>query len=146
MTSLVIDASVAVKWYVREVGSDKAVLLLADSQYEFLAPDIFHAEVVNALLRQAREGQLPEDALASALTDIGKAVPRLVASSEVMERATGLARALDHPIYDCLYLALAEANDTVLVTADAEFVSRCRKRLKDAPATARLRLLEEFQA
>lgn len=146
MTSLVVDASVAVKWYVREAGSDKAVRLLADPGLEFLAPDIFHAEVVNALLRQAREGQLPEDALASAMADIREMVPGLVRSSEVMDRAARLARALDHPIYDCLDLALAEAADAVLVTADAEFVSRCRKRLKDEPATARLRLLEEFQA
>lgn len=146
MTPLVVDASVAIKWYVREAGSEKAVRLLADERLGFVAPDIFYPEVVNALLRQAREGQLSDEALEAALADMRKTLPRLVRSSDLIDRAARFARILAHPIYDCLYLALAEASGTVLLTADAEFVSRCRKRLKDEPATARLRLLEEFEA
>jgi predicted nucleic acid-binding protein len=144
MTLAVIDASVAVKWYVREAGSESALRLLAPEAFELLAPDL--SEVANALLRQEREGQLSAEALDAALADLRRTRPRLVPASEVMDRAAILARALPHPIYDCLYLALADATDALLVTADGEFVSRCRKRLKHEPATARLRLLEELEA
>ena len=36
-----------------------------------------------------------------------------------------LARRLDHPLYDCVYLALAEREEATLVTAD----QRLRRRL-----------------
>jgi predicted nucleic acid-binding protein len=145
MRFVVVDASVAVKWYVNEVGSEQAIALLDEDDLLFLAPDIFLAEVVNALLRQRREGQLDDQALDKALSDIHFSAPELVSTNRLMGRAAGLARALAHPIYDCLYLALAERWDTVLVTADGEFVSRCRQRLTDDLITERLCLLNDFE-
>jgi predicted nucleic acid-binding protein len=41
-------------------------------------------------------------------------------------RALELAFALDHPVYDCFYLALAEAEQVGLVTADGRLESRLR--------------------
>jgi predicted nucleic acid-binding protein len=35
-----------------------------------------------------------------------------------------MAATLDHPIYDCFYLALAEQCDALLVTADDRFLSK----------------------
>jgi predicted nucleic acid-binding protein len=97
MTLAVVDASVAVKWYVREAGSESALRLLAPEAFELLAPDIFLSEVADALLRQEREGQLSAEALDAALADLRRTRPRLVPASEVMDRAAILARALPHP-------------------------------------------------
>ena len=138
MRFIVVDASVAVKWYVNETGSEKAVALLENEDLLFLAPDIFLAEAVNALLRQQGAGQLVDEALDKALRDLTFSRPRLI------DRAVVIARAIRHPIYDCLYLALAERWETVFVTADAEFVDRCRNQLPTDPITKCLRLLEEF--
>lgn len=146
MKFVVIDASVAVKWYVAEDESERSVALLDADEILFLAPDIFLAEVINALLRQNRAGQLTEDNLDRALRDLAFSAPELIASTRLIEPAVALARALAHPVYDCLYLALADRWETVLVTADVEFVSRCRSRLADSPITGRLRLLNEFQS
>ena len=146
MMAVVVDASVAVKWYVREAGTEEALRLLATDGVQLLAPDVFLAEVVSALLRQEREGQISDEVLQAALADLAYTRPRLVPSSGIIDRAVHFARMLPHAIYDCLYLATAEAEEAVLVTADEEFVSRCRKRLKHEPATARLRLLEELEA
>ena len=63
-----------------------------------------------------------------------------------MERAVGIARRLRHPIYDCLYLALAERWDTVFVTADLKFVTLCRAGLVDDPIVERLRTHDTFGA
>jgi predicted nucleic acid-binding protein len=144
MRFVVIDASVAVKWYVNETGSEKAVSLLDNDDLLFLAPDIFLPELTNALLRQRRTGQLTDQALDKALGDVSFSAPELVPSGRLLDRAVVVARALSHPLYDCIYLALAERWETVLVTADEEFVSRCRKQLADDPITDRLRLLNEF--
>jgi len=41
-------------------------------------------------------------------------------------RAFALAHELDHPVYDCVYLALAEVEDARLVTADRRLLARLR--------------------
>jgi predicted nucleic acid-binding protein len=144
MRFVVVDASVAVKWYVKEAGSEKAVALLESEDLLFLAPDIFLSETVNALLRQHRAGQLADEALDEALRDLTFSLPELVSATRLIDRAVAIARAIEHPIYDCPYLALAERWETDLVTADAEFMGRCRERLSADAITKRLRLLEEF--
>jgi predicted nucleic acid-binding protein len=145
MRFVVIDASVAVKWYVAENDSEKAVALLDADNLLFLAPDIFLAEVVNALLRQRRNGQLTKEALERALGDLTFSAPELIASTRLIDRAAALPQTLAHPVYDCLYLALAERWETVLVTADIEFIKRCQSRIAGDPVTSKLRLLANFE-
>ncbi|MEH2024315.1 type II toxin-antitoxin system VapC family toxin [Nostoc sp.] len=53
MRRYVLDASVAIKWFVLEVHSDKARRLLT-SNYTFLVPDFFFAEVANVLWKRVR--------------------------------------------------------------------------------------------
>lgn len=142
MRFVVLDASVAVKWYVRETGTEQAQALLDSKDLLFLAPDVFLPEVVNALLRQAGESQLTEGAVDRALWDLRISKPELVSSDQLIDRAVELARSIRHPLYDCLYLSLAERWDTVLVTAHLEFASRCRARIP--LEAARVKLLSEF--
>src|SRR5207247_7990103 len=49
-------------------------------------------------------------------------VPVLHASSALVERATRIALDLDHPVYDCIYIACAEAIGGVLITADEKMM------------------------
>lgn len=130
------------KWFVREAGTDDALRLLGDESTVLLAPDLFRAEVVNALLKQHRKGALTDDLLDKALVELKGVSPQLVSAEPVMERAIGVARRLGHPIYDCLYLALAERWGTILVTADLRFVTACRAKLVDDPVVERLRPLD----
>jgi predicted nucleic acid-binding protein len=144
MKAIVLDASVGVKWYVNESGTEKALDLL-DSDLRLLAADVFRVEVVNALLRQLRGGQISPGIFDAALADLALNMPELVPSTEILDRAVALARALAHPIYDCLYLAAAERRDAVMVTADSEFVLRCRSRIPGDPILKRLRLFSEYE-
>jgi predicted nucleic acid-binding protein len=54
----------------------------------------------------------------------------LVPSRALLESATRLAIELDHPAYDCLYLALAVENDCRFVTADKRLVNKIRRDKK----------------
>ncbi len=121
--SLVVDASVAVKWYVEEDLSDEAVAIL-DRGERLFAPDLIVAEVANIAWKKAVRGEIGPDQAREIAGGIGRGVPVLCSSAELAGRALALALTLDHPVYDCLYLACAERVDGLLVTAD--------RRLRDA--------------
>jgi predicted nucleic acid-binding protein len=113
----VVDASVALKWYVPEIHSEAALRVLEPGN-ELHAPDLLHAEAGNILWKKTRRGELSAgDArrIARALL----AVPFEVhASAALVEGALGVAIRADRTVYDGMYVALAVALDGVLVTAD----------------------------
>jgi predicted nucleic acid-binding protein len=47
----------------------------------------------------------------------------LVPVAELLPRAIDLAFDLQHPIYDCIYLALAEREKAALITADLRLIA-----------------------
>ena len=53
--------------------------------------------------------------------------------AELVERAVRITLETDHPIYDCLYLACAEATGTDLITADRRFAEQAVEKLPGAP-------------
>ena len=115
---LAIDAGVAVKWLVEEDGSDAANRLLNGNK-DLYAPRPMASEVANALRRKARLSEIDEaDAL---MTGLSEMPVRWSADETVCADAVRLAVALDRPVYDCVYLALAHRLDARLVTADARF-------------------------
>ncbi len=65
-----------------------------------------------------RTGRLGAGDAVEAAAGLPALFDTLVPSAELVERACTLALGLDHPVYDCLYLALAEREGVALVTAD----------------------------
>ncbi len=123
MSAWVVDASVAVKWLVQEEGSEAAAALRGD---ELHAPDWILVECANVLWAKARRRELTWDEAEAGL-DLLREAPLVLASGrELVGEALALARELAHPIYDCLYLALALGLDAPLVTADRRFVTAVR--------------------
>jgi predicted nucleic acid-binding protein len=123
--TLVVDASVAVLWTLTQQGSDRAAALNNDDR--LIAPSLIIAEIGNAVWKAVRRGDLPKT---EALTGIEIAlgpVAALTPDEELRGRALELAIELDHPIYDCFYLALAERERCPLVTADKRLVAAAKK-------------------
>lgn len=120
MSTLVVDASVAVKWVVDEEGSEAAAELAME---DLEAPDLLYVESANVLWTKALRGELTEAEAAERLALLLEAPLRLIPSKGLLERAQALAFELEHPVYDCVYLALALDRDTELVTADGRFVN-----------------------
>lgn len=124
--TLVVDASVALKWFIGDEPNSAEAFALVRDGIRMIAPDIAIAEVCNAAWRLAHLSQIePVEA-----TEIAAIVPRffaeLVGTADLAVRAVVIARQLDHPVYDCLYLALAEARQLRLITADARFLQKLR--------------------
>lgn len=119
--TIVVDASVVLKWVLAEDGSDDAdALLEAD---DLVAPSLWQLEVANALWRRVVRRELSGREADERLTELLTAPVATIPLEEVLPAAFRLAGELNHPVYDCLYLALALREDAYVVTADRRFVA-----------------------
>ena len=115
--SLIVDASVAIKWYVREELHEEAVSVLVQGDLLF-APDLIVAEVTNAAWKKARRGQIDRAMAEQIGIWICSGLPMLYSCRSLNARASEIALFLGHPIYDCYYLACAEQIGGHLITSD----------------------------
>jgi predicted nucleic acid-binding protein len=117
----VVDTSVAAKWYFPEPGQSMAEELLwegVEARRVLIAPDLLEAEFTNLLWKKVRIGECDE-ALAFEILALWEGDrPVLISASLLSGRALELACRLDHPAFDCLYLAAAIEYEAVLATAD----------------------------
>lgn len=121
----VIDASVAVKWFVEEDLRDEAEQILG-LQDTLAAPDLIIPEVTNIAWKKATRGQIDLSHAGIIATAICNSPIILHPSSQINERALEIALDLNHPAYDCLYVACAEFLIAPLVTADQRFFNATR--------------------
>jgi predicted nucleic acid-binding protein len=119
----VVDASVVVDWVAPDADPSLptvgALERLAEDGAELLAPRLLIEEVSNALLTGVRRRRWSGAAADTAHALLRDLPVRLLDERRDLDRAWDLARRYDdHPIYDMLYVALAERQRTELVTAD----------------------------
>ena len=119
---MIVDASVAFKWIFVEEGSEAAMALLGRD--DLRAPVLMLAEIGNALWKKARRGELGDRPAYAAQLALVKSLVVIMDESALLPRALDIALTLDHPIYDCIYLALAEQMDDRLVSADRRFLEK----------------------
>ncbi len=124
--AVVVDASLAVKWLIQEPDSTTANTLLRSwgrERRRLAAPHLLLAEVTNALYRQVVQGSLTTGVAAGLVeTLLLETGVELHHGSSLHARALEVASELGQgAAYDCHYLALAEALDCELWTADERF-------------------------
>jgi predicted nucleic acid-binding protein len=125
VTRVVVDASVAMKWFVPEELSTESRQLLATG-YELLAPDLIWAELGNVLWKKHRRRELDERTATRLLRDFSRVPIEFHASEHWAEGALELAIRYGVTVYDGLYLALAAGNACRLVTADQRLHRACQ--------------------
>jgi len=138
MKKAVVDASVAMKWFVPEPHSAAAARLL-DGDVALYAPDLIAPEFGNTVWKKVRRRELSIDEAEEILDAFTKLPLETHRSAALLTAALALAVDLDRSVYDCLYLATAVAEDCVLVTADAKFHSA----VAATPLTSNIRWVEE---
>lgn len=127
---LVLDTSVAVKFYLPEEGREEALALLAavgEGRARLLAPSTVQPELFNALWQQHRRQKLSREEVGEHWSDFSVTSMDLYAPEDLMPRAAQIALETGIIIYDALFLALAEDAETIVLTAD----DRLLKALQD---------------
>ena len=122
MTRYVVDASVGIKWFLPEIHSEVAGRLpfLKASLH---VPAFFHLELGNVLSKRIRRDELTPEEGEAILKELQRVPLQKHSNERLMTPAFALALETRRSLYDCLYLALAEAIDGQVVTADRKFCS-----------------------
>ena len=126
----VVDASVALKWSLPEEDSDLARELLRKT---LIAPDWWLVEAGNGLWKSVGRREISAAEAVVLLADLNDVPVTSVDARTILGPAVMLGCELNHPVYDCLYLALAVERDIGLVTADSRFI----RALSNHPDLAR---------
>jgi predicted nucleic acid-binding protein len=134
VTSVVVDASVAVKWCLpslREELVAQVEELLASSRREevqFLVPDLFWVELANALWKAVRRNEISSNNAASAISFVRDLDIATVPSIDIVPQALDLAISHGRTVYDSLYVALAMQSKSDLITADERLANALAAR------------------
>jgi predicted nucleic acid-binding protein len=113
----VLDASAA----VRLILADPAAADLADrvgGAALVLAPELMLTELANTLWKLQRADRLNDLDPQELLAEARELVDRLEPDRHLQAEALALACHLNHPVYDCLYLALARREAASLISSD----------------------------
>ena len=125
----VLDASIVVDCVApgidRSSSAMRTMRRLSSEGAELIAPRLLLTECANALLTGVKRGKWSGAAADLAYGFLVKLPFRLADDAHHMDRAWELSRRYDnHPIYDMVYVAVAEAAGTTLITADSTLRSR----------------------
>jgi predicted nucleic acid-binding protein len=121
--TLIVDASVAVKWLVLEDMSDVAKELYGTGDH-LVAPRLITTEIANALARKTIQGMLTPQEAKYHFSSLRQFLPDLIDVDELIEPALENSCILRHPIYDLIYLEAARRLDAQLVTADRRLAAK----------------------
>lgn len=124
----VVDASVAIKLFLVEHGSEQAQELfsrcLDDPEGRLFVPDLLFVECANVLWKNVRNGNSDLTGAVANLADLKMMELAAVPTSQLMERALEIACAHDITAYDACYIALAELRAVPLITADDRLAAK----------------------
>jgi len=126
MTSLIVDASVAVKWFFLEADSQRADSLRG-GEFDFIAPELIIAEIGNAARKKRSRNEIDAAGAIFVIQRAPLIFASLVSIVDLAEAAMRLSATLLHPIYDCFYLALAERERAPIVSADARLLAAAKR-------------------
>lgn len=119
-TAYVVDASIAVKWFVPEVHSEHALRLLR-KRFDLQAPELIQAEFGNILWKKCRAGEFDRTTAGGILDSFRRAPLVIHPHGAILKLAWEIAVKHRQTFYDSLYLALAMAEKARMVTADRRF-------------------------
>ncbi|MBI5212458.1 MAG: type II toxin-antitoxin system VapC family toxin [Nitrospirae bacterium] len=122
---IVVDASVAIKWYVREeIDADKAIAMLLDyenGRIKFIAPHLFYYETANAVNTAVMRKRITEHEGEGIIKDLSAIDLITLADAELIPPAYLYARKYNISVYDASYLAAAKEHNAPIYTADRKF-------------------------
>jgi predicted nucleic acid-binding protein len=127
---LVLDASVAAKWVVREADTDKA-FRLKHPPFRLIAPDHLLAETANVVWKRFMRGEMPLEVVDEWTILLAAMNVDFRPSSQLVDGALQLACRHRISAYDALYVHLALIMRAPLVTVDEPLIAKLRSVLPE---------------
>lgn len=129
---VVVDASVAIKWFIPEDHTSEAELLLTDD-FQLHAPELLLPEFANILWKKSRARDITDAQADTALSYFSRnRTIELHRHDDLVKTALDGAVETGHAVYDWIYLSLALSLSCQFLTADRRLFLAMRKtRFKD---------------
>jgi len=122
----VVDASLYGRLLFGESGHAAVRELLGAGR--IVGPPVLRIDLANLTRRAAKHRALDAAAAAELFDDLTKCVAFVADDAALGQATLALALELDHAAQDCAYLAVARARRLPLVTADAVFARKARRK------------------
>ena len=131
METRVIDTSVLIKWFIKEIKRESAIEIrdsYLKGEINLIAPDLIVYEFLNALkyIKQHNE----EEMKAIFETIMNYDLDLYVMDKDLAEESIRIASNSELTNYDSSYLALAKLKEGKLITADEKLIKKCPKPYK----------------
>lgn len=138
MTPLVVDASVAFKWYFEEPWSDAARRLLSGGR--LIVPRLFFLETSNILRKRYERKEISADDARATADNLAELPLEVWPDHRLVRAALDLALDFRISMFDAVYLVLAVRLQGRVVTADRRLVNA----LQGGPLAAHVLGVEEL--
>lgn len=141
-TDIIIDSSVALKWFFLEEKYNNEALSIkksfAEKEIIISVPILFFYEVGNVLKNSVKSSGVNSNKVKIAYEKFTHAEFTIYSSKELFKDAFEKAAKLDIPFYDASYVILAEYLKIPFYTADEKLLQRAKGKylshLKDYPS------------
>jgi predicted nucleic acid-binding protein len=125
---LVLDASVAAKWFINEPDAAQAQTLLeevAQGRWQLVAPDLFQIELAHIFWKHREQGYV-RGQLRAALRELKTLRMELVPAPSLFDKAVDIAYNHEIAVYDACYMALATAFRAPLASFDQALIKKSK--------------------
>jgi predicted nucleic acid-binding protein len=122
MKPIIIDASVAIKWFIPEDGSDAATRLFS-KKYQMFAPDLIRPEVGNVIWKLYKRRLIDIDTAYQVMDDFLSMPIDICDNQPLIVSALEIAAETKITVYDSLYVALAAKIGGMMITADMRLLN-----------------------
>jgi len=123
---IVIDACVLVKWYVPEIHTPEAELLV-NPKFEIHAPEIIIPEFGNVLWQKCRMGEVSADESLNLADEMLKDDITFHGHAMLLRSSIDNANKTGRTVHDWIYMVLALSLGAKFVTADRPFFRSVRE-------------------
>lgn len=131
----VVDASVGIKLFLQEEGSESVRELFQTSILHpdecLYVPDLFFIECANILRKKVRRGEITPSFAIDSLADLADLSIPSAPTSDLMAQALEIACTFNITAYDACYIALSAIKGIPLLTADTRLAETMKSSSYD---------------